>query len=259
MGRFASTAAFYERLRPPYPVAFFRHVAAMLKLSKQDALIDLGTGPGLLALGFAPYVGSVTGVDPEPAMLKAAREAADRAGQELTLIAGKAEDLPVDIGRFNVVTIGRALHWMDRAAILNVLGRLLAPDGALLICSSSAATDGRNAWLEGYVAARRHWAQDLRETAGGRSEHLHRELAAYLAGHPFRFVETIGVEACHEISVADLTQRMLTYSSSSPALLGDKVEPMLRDVETRLAPFAQNGAVTEVLVATAQMVRRERI
>jgi ubiquinone/menaquinone biosynthesis C-methylase UbiE len=259
MGRFATTAVFYERLRPPYPAAFFQHVAETLKLSKQHALIDLGTGPGLLALGFAPYVGRITGVDPEPAMLAAAREAADRAGQELTLIAGKAEDLPDDIGRFDVVTIGRALHWMDRAAILNVLERLLAPDGALLICASSSVTDGRNVWLDSYTAARREWAQDLRETAGGRSERVHRELAAYLAGSPFRFVETISVEASHEISATDLAQRMLTYSSSSPALLGDKVEPVLRDVERRLAPFAQNGSVTEVLIATAQVVRREQI
>jgi SAM-dependent methyltransferase len=36
--------------------------------------VDLGTGPGLLALGFAPYVGRIVGVDPEPAMLEAARK-----------------------------------------------------------------------------------------------------------------------------------------------------------------------------------------
>ena len=72
MGRFASTVALYEELRPPYPEEFFRTVALRLKLSKQHALIDLGTGPGLLALGFAPHVGRIVGVDPEPDMLAAA-------------------------------------------------------------------------------------------------------------------------------------------------------------------------------------------
>ena len=81
MGRFASTVSLYEELRPPYPPQFFRTVAQKLKLSKQHALIDLGTGPGLLALGFAPYVGRIVGVDPEPAMLAAARSAAERASQ----------------------------------------------------------------------------------------------------------------------------------------------------------------------------------
>src|SRR5215468_9514003 len=103
MGRFATTAELYEQYRPPYSAEFFQAMAQKLALSKQHALIDLGTGPGLLALGFAPYVGRIVGVDPEPAMLAAARESADRAGQEMTLIAGKAEDLPDDIGRFDVI------------------------------------------------------------------------------------------------------------------------------------------------------------
>ena len=75
MGRFATTAEFYEQYRPPYPAEFFRTAVEKLKLDKGHALIDLGTGPGPLALGFAPYVGHVVGVDPEPAMLAAARAA----------------------------------------------------------------------------------------------------------------------------------------------------------------------------------------
>jgi ubiquinone/menaquinone biosynthesis C-methylase UbiE len=82
MGRFASTVELYEHFRPPYPVEFFRTVAEKLKLTKRHGLIDLGTGPGLLALGFAPYVGRVVGVDPEPGMLAAARSAAQRSARE---------------------------------------------------------------------------------------------------------------------------------------------------------------------------------
>ena len=113
MGRFATTAEFYEQYRPPYPAEFFRTAATKLKLDKRHALIDLGTGPGPLALGFAPYVGRVVGVDPEPAMV--GRRARPWRGRmlDVTVIEGKAEDLPADIGSFDVVTIGRALHWMD--------------------------------------------------------------------------------------------------------------------------------------------------
>lgn len=73
MGRFATTAPLYEQFRPPYFPEFFRTVAQKQMLGRQHALIDLGTGPGLIALGFAPYVGRVVGVDPEPAMLEAAK------------------------------------------------------------------------------------------------------------------------------------------------------------------------------------------
>src|SRR5579872_5706686 len=101
MGRFASTAELYAQFRPPYPAEFFRAAAERLKLSKQHALIDLGTGPGLLALGFAPYVGRAVGVDPEPAMLAVAGQAVARAGVSVALIDGRAEDLPVTIGSFD--------------------------------------------------------------------------------------------------------------------------------------------------------------
>src|SRR3954451_2186300 len=144
MGRFATTVALYEELRPPYPPAFFRSVVRQLGLGREHALIDLGTGPGLLALGFAPYVGRIVGVDPEPAMIAAARTAAARPSRALTLIEAKAEALPANIGSFDVVTVGRALHWMDRDAALALFERLVAPEGAILICSSHSAADGRN-------------------------------------------------------------------------------------------------------------------
>src|SRR5712672_4033714 len=101
MGRFATTVPLYGELRPPYLAEFFRNVAQRLRLGNEHALIDLGTGPGLLALGFAPYVGRIVGVDPEPAMLVAARKAA-RASKAITLIESKAEAIPGDVGSFHV-------------------------------------------------------------------------------------------------------------------------------------------------------------
>jgi SAM-dependent methyltransferase len=257
MGRFATTVALYEELRPPYPAAFFATVARELKLSKQHALIDLGTGPGLLALGFAPYVGRVTGVDPEPAMLSAARAAAARQGQTLELIESRAEDLGENIGRFGLVTIGRALHWMDEAALGPLFQRLVAAHGVVAICASFSVQDGRNAWLETYTAARRAWSDERlwRESRSG--ERAHRELARVLAGTGFHAAETVRVETTHEVSVERLARRILTFSSSSPGALGDRADAMLADVEDRLKPFAREGIVTEVLVSTAQLARRD--
>jgi SAM-dependent methyltransferase len=258
MGRFASTASLYESLRPPYPAAFFQRVAEQLALSKQHALIDLGTGPGLLAIGFAHHVGRTAAVDPEPAMLATAHQAAMRAGVALTLIEAKAEELPTGVGRFDIVTIGRALHWMERVPTLAALDRLLTEDGVLLVCASSSVSDGRNAWLDAYNTARADWAKAGPEPAGGRAKHLHRELAAFLVGSPFGVAEAIRVEASHSLDISDLARRVLTYSSSSPAVLGDQIDAMLNDVTARLAPFARDMHVTEVVMATARAVRRRR-
>jgi SAM-dependent methyltransferase len=249
MGRFATTVPLYEQFRPPYPAEFFRTVAAKLGLSKQHSLIDLGTGPGLLALGFAPFVGRIVGVDPEPAMLEAARVAAARASQELTLIESRAEELPRDIGVFDLVTIGRALHWMDRKLIGALFERLVAPNGAIAVCSARSADDGRNPWLDEYSGARRAWSR----TPG--SERYSRDLAAVLAGTRFRVQEEIAVESSHQLSAGDLAQRMLTFSTSSPQVLGEKVKAMLCDVERRLLPFSREGVFSEVVVSRAQIAK----
>lgn len=54
MGRFASTISFYEAAREPYDAAFFKKVADILGLSGKDRLLDLGAGPGLLAMALPP-------------------------------------------------------------------------------------------------------------------------------------------------------------------------------------------------------------
>ena len=256
MGRFATTAEFYEQYRPPYPAEFFRAVAEKLTLDKRHALIDLGTGPGVLAFGFAPSVGRLIGVDPEPAMLAAARAAAARTDAEVTFIEGRAEDLPADIGRFDVVTIGRALHWMDHTALGPVFARLLAPGGAIVICASFSARDGANPWLEDYDAARRRWSNAELLSGSRRGEHAHRNPADVLGPLGFGIVETIRVQATHEVSATDLARRVLTFSSSSPAALGDRAEAMLADVEARLLPFSRDGVLQETLVSAASVARR---
>jgi SAM-dependent methyltransferase len=256
MGRFASTVELYEHFRPPYPAEFFGAVAAKLNLSRQHALIDLGTGPGLLALGFAPYVGRVTGVDPEPAMLAAARAAAQRSGQAITLIEGRAEDLPETIGRYDLVTIGRALHWMEKDALGRLFERLVAARGTIAVCASFSARDGRNAWLDEYNTARRLWSDQRLWSESQQGERRHRELAVALEGTPFRAGETIRLETTHQVLISDLARRVLTFSSSSPAALGDKADAMLGDVEARLAPFGVDGRITETVVSTAQLARR---
>ncbi|MGX1324789.1 SAM-dependent methyltransferase [Bradyrhizobium sp. USDA 377] len=256
MGRFASTASLYEHLRPPYPSEFFRRVAHKLGLSKQSSLIDLGTGPGLLALGFAPYVGRIVGIDPEPAMLDAARRAAASAGHALTLIEGKAETLAPDIGTFDVVTIGRALHWMDPEPTLARLDTLVAREGAIAICASFSATDGSNPWLDGYNEIRRRWSPAKLWEEAGRGTRTHRDLPAFFRDSAFQPTELVTVETSHTVSVEDLTRRTLTYSSSSPDALGDNVEAMLNDVGEHLAPFSSNGVIAETIVSTAQIVKR---
>lgn len=249
MGRFESTAETYLRYREPYPPAFFAAVAKRLDLAGKEALIDLGTGPGVLALGFRPYVGSILGVDPEPSMLEMARANAAEADMEFPLIFGRTEDLPADIGPFDLITVGRALHWMDRPATIAVFDRILGADGSILICSASPEKQGANDWHETFETVSRSWGT-------GRGSSWRAVYEGWFDETPFEPEATIETLFTQPITPEDLFERALTRSSTSPAILGGRIEACRIELLSALAPYFPQGVRDETLAATANVFRR---
>ncbi len=160
MGRFASAVAYYESARPPYGAAFFEAVSQQLVLDGSQRLLDIGAGPGILAIGLAPYCREVVGVDPEPAMIEAAQAATKRAGVSVSFIEGRFEEAAERLGAFDIVSIGRAVHWLDTEPARAALDRVLDPRGRVLVCGAMSVKDGRNRWLETFNAVRDRWKGD---------------------------------------------------------------------------------------------------
>jgi SAM-dependent methyltransferase len=242
MGRFASTVAFYESARPPYGAGFFAAVARRLGLDRSQRLLDIGAGPGILAIGFAPYCGEVVGVDPEPAMVEAARSAASRAGVAATFIEGRFEDAAASLGLFDIVTIGRAIHWLDPAPAHAALDRIVKPRGRILVCHAGSVDDGRNPWLDAFNAIRDRWKDDRPAY----------DPDAFFAGGRFAPSGTISVEAAYAVPVERLADRLLSMSTSSPARLGDEVPAMRIAMREALAPFAADGVIEDIVEARAE-------
>src|SRR5260370_39958336 len=111
--RFQSAAAHYCAGRAPYPAALIARTVELLRLDRHHRIMDLGCGPAQLALAFAPVCGEVLALDPEPAMLALARQAAQGAPQGRG-VHGGSEALRPLLGPFKAVPIGPASHWMRR-------------------------------------------------------------------------------------------------------------------------------------------------
>src|SRR5258706_12113427 len=92
--RFRSTVPYYSRFRLGYPQSLIARVMAIAGATQGDSVMDLGCGPGLLAIPFAQAGMRVLAVDPEPEMLEAARDAAALAGVSLDLRRGSSFELP---------------------------------------------------------------------------------------------------------------------------------------------------------------------
>ena len=105
--------------------------------SAGDAVLDIGTGPGLLACELAEAVaptGRVHGIDPSEAMLALARSRASVPAGRLEFSAGVANVLPFPDASFDIVTSTQVYEYLtDLAGALAEAHRVLRPGGRLLV------------------------------------------------------------------------------------------------------------------------------
>ncbi|MCC7427397.1 MAG: methyltransferase domain-containing protein [Alphaproteobacteria bacterium] len=95
-------------------------------------LLDIGCGDGMLAADMAMAGARVIGIDPDAAMLEAARPRA--AGHGFHLVRGRIEALPFAAGSFDLVTAVTVLCFVrDETAAWREMARILRPGGALVI------------------------------------------------------------------------------------------------------------------------------
>lgn len=139
----------YDRLADRYDDLWTKHVAEPnakltrdMKLAPGQRLADLACGTGIYMLDMAREVapGEVVGVDYSEGMLVAARQrlAGANIRSPVTLVHSKAEEFIEAAApeSFDAVSLRFALAYMDWAAVLPRLGRLVRPGGRLGLLTS---------------------------------------------------------------------------------------------------------------------------
>jgi demethylmenaquinone methyltransferase/2-methoxy-6-polyprenyl-1,4-benzoquinol methylase len=115
-------------------------------LSPGMTLLDVATGTGLLARAGARIVGdpgAVVGIDASAAMLREARRA-----HPSPLVQGRAESLPFRADRFDALSMGFLLRYVDDLeTILRECRRVLKPGGRLLVLELERPTSRGTRWL----------------------------------------------------------------------------------------------------------------
>jgi len=130
---FGKTAWDYSRHRAGFPPVFFERLAAYGIGTPGQRILDLGTGTGTLARGFALRGCIVTGLDPSAPLIEAARELDQTAGVTIQYVIARAEETGLPGANFDVVTAGQCWHWFERQKVAQEVRRLLVPHGRLVI------------------------------------------------------------------------------------------------------------------------------
>ena len=250
--RFRSAARHYFA-RPDYAPRLIEKVVAELALGRNDRVMDLGCGPGLLAIAFAPFVSEVIAVDPAADMLAAGRKAArDRAGN-IRFVEGSSNDLGDHFGRFRLVTMGRSFHWMDRADTLERLDGIIEPEGAVALFNTETIHQGPGDW---------HWRFEeiIKRHAAGPAVWRSAEWtdqSAILIESAFSRIDGFSVVEQVTFPAGQLVDRAFSMSRTSPDALGpDKAATLTADIEALAAEAAVDGMVSEILESSVMIARR---
>jgi SAM-dependent methyltransferase len=116
-----------------------------LSRSPRKAL-DVGCGEGRFCRMLSPHGIGVTGIDPTPALLAAAR-AHD---STCTYLEGVAECLPFDDNAFDlVVSYLSLIDIPDMQAAISEMARVLSPGGTVLIANLNGFQTAGHGWVKG--------------------------------------------------------------------------------------------------------------
>lgn len=253
--RFEGAAAYYVEGRPAYSDRLIQRVCEVLGLSGSQRVLDVGAGPGQLAIAFAPHVRDAVAIDPEPEMLRIAADQASRTGVRLSLLEGSSYTLNEDLGRFDLVVFGRSFHWTDRTATLRTLDQLVTPDGAVALFSTRHPSGPDNAWEKDFDALR-----DLHAEPNS-----HRPIMrapdwtpheTVLLDSAFNALERISVIERRATPLEHFVARILSLASTSPGRTRTPPEKLADAVREALAPYAVDGHIREVVESEALLAFR---
>lgn len=267
---FNGSAGYYRRGRIPYAEGLAGSLEAVLGLNGRGRLLDVGCGPGVIALRLAHLFGHVIGLDPDADMLDEARRAAGQQGStNVSWVQVRAEELPAGLGTFSVITFAQSFHWMDRPKVASAVGSMLEPGGAVV-----QIDPGRDGLAAGQAPTGRYPAAPFEAIDKLRRSYLGPDRRA---GQGFRntspsgedeIFQAVGFlpETCVSVpddrilnrTTDDLIAWVLSASSTAPHLFGDRLGQFEADLRRVLEDASPSGQFSVPLTDTTIRIRRLR-
>lgn len=251
MSLFAGTATYYRQFRPgiPHEVAAVLDHAAPARPVGRRRLLDVGTGTGLVVEALLSRFGDIIAVDNDADMLAAADAALHPKlpqGSHLSLVQSTAEDFTAPVGwQAELVTICRAFHWLDQAAVLAVLDEQVAPDGVVAVFGDNSFWATGSPWKEAVRDVVKSFLGEERRAGSGTFQHHNRPYSEIMEESPFNEVAELRVPVQRTWTAESILGYLYSTTFAAPHLFGDRLKDFEAAVKHRLTDFSDNDTFPE--------------
>jgi SAM-dependent methyltransferase len=213
--RFSDRVENYVRYRPGYPAQVMDLLREQCDLKPIHVIADIASGTGLFTKMLLENGNRVFAVEPN-AEMREAGESLLADYDQLTSVAGTAEDSTLPSGSIDFVTAAQAAHWFDRGRARQEFCRILEPRGWCVLIWNERRT-ANTPFLRDYEQLLLTYGTDYKEVR-----------------HVF--------DLRQQFDYAGAAGRLL---SSSYAPLEDHPNyiPMMRELRRIVDTHAQNGSV----------------
>jgi ubiquinone/menaquinone biosynthesis C-methylase UbiE len=255
---FSGTARAYADYRPPYPQALLNDLLTRTGHGADSRLLDLGCGPGRVALAMARHFRETWAVDPEQEMIEEGRRRTpDDLARRLRWIRSRAEDLRADQGSFRLVTIGEAFHRMNQRSVAGQVLRWLVPGGWLAILWYEHIWQGAEDWKRRVTEVLSRYKKTGPSPAKG--EAPWRKFMSFeevLRATGFQNVRQREFREPRLWQTEQLIGYLYSVSVYSRRMLGDRVDDFEVDVRRALAETDAGGQYAEIATFGCLSARR---
>jgi protein-L-isoaspartate O-methyltransferase len=129
---YSRAAKAYNQARPQYPPSLVAQVSDIVQLSTNSAVLEIGCGPGTATVAFAPLVGSMVCVEPNPDFTHLAQQNC-HAYPSVTILNTSFEEWPLAAGKFDAVLAATSFHWIPAEVGYPKAAQALRKNGHLIL------------------------------------------------------------------------------------------------------------------------------
>jgi len=249
---FTGAAAYYDRFRAPYAPEALEYAFAAFGDGEDARALDLGCGPGTLAIPLSRRFAEVVAVDADGGMIAEAKRLAKARGRRnIRWLRRRAEDVSSDLGAFRLATLGQSFHWMDRDRVLSRLAKAIEDGGGLAFINPGRRRP-QESWedIAGEIVSRYLGARGRHPGMNVEPKH---EPALLRSTHFCRFT-TCEFASVVERDIPSIVGCLYSTSGAAKPLFGDSAPAFEADLKAALLRLRPSGRFeerleTEVLLA----------